>query len=174
MFNHLIPDSVQDCFKKGKNFLRHDAIVMFIDIVGFTTMTENLITHGKEGAEILSDIINKVFSPSIEAIYLDSGYISSFSGDAFTSVFPGNNAVSAVNSALRILNVFKNLKIKTKFGSYKLLPRITLAYGKIEVGIIRTKPQSTFYFSGSAIKKSTEAEKYCNPGIILTDEAIYN
>ncbi|MDD3626498.1 MAG: adenylate/guanylate cyclase domain-containing protein, partial [bacterium] len=173
MFKHLIPSSVYKNFIAGQNFSWQEGIVMFIDIVGFTAMTENLIMHGKEGSEILSEIINKVFSPSIEAICTNDGNISSFSGDAFTSTFLNNNEINAVNAALNILDIFNKLKIKTKFGSYKLVPRITLASGDILTGIIRTDLQNTFYFSGSAIEKATEAEKFCKPGIILTDEVIY-
>jgi uncharacterized protein with HEPN domain len=34
------------------------AAVVFVDISGFTLLTENLMKHGSEGAEILSDIRN--------------------------------------------------------------------------------------------------------------------
>ena len=59
---------------------------MFIDISGFTAMTQKLMKNGKEGAEILSGIINEVFYPAIDHIYKNEGFITTFAGDAFTAL----------------------------------------------------------------------------------------
>ncbi len=46
--------------------------------------------HGKEGAELLADIINRVFDLMINAVYERGGFITGFAGDAFTAVFLWN------------------------------------------------------------------------------------
>jgi len=45
-----------------------DATVIFIDISGFTKMTGDLMKQGKEGAEVLADSINTIFTKAIDII----------------------------------------------------------------------------------------------------------
>ena len=86
---NFIPAFIQEKYlKKEFNGDFESAIISF-DIVGFTKVTDTLISKGKEGAEILAEMINTVFEPSIEEIYLNGGWITGFAGDAFTVVFPG-------------------------------------------------------------------------------------
>ncbi|OQY47859.1 MAG: hypothetical protein B6242_03845 [Anaerolineaceae bacterium 4572_78] len=63
------------------------ALTMFMDISGFTPMTEALMLHGKQVAEILSGILNDIFYPVIKTVYDNGGFITGFAGDAFTAVF---------------------------------------------------------------------------------------
>ncbi|HDS09219.1 MAG TPA: hypothetical protein ENN73_03235, partial [Firmicutes bacterium] len=65
MFRNHLPEFIAEGFREKKYSDRGRASALFIDIVGFTSITEALISRGKEGSEILSDIINKIFSPSI-------------------------------------------------------------------------------------------------------------
>ena len=44
------------------------AVVLFVDTSGFTPLTARLMTHGKEGAEVLADILLTVFEPLIENV----------------------------------------------------------------------------------------------------------
>ena len=85
--SRLVPDFILDRFKEGSLSGRLDAYTMFADISGFTEMTGRLMAHGKEGAEILSNIMNDIFTPSIRYVYDNGGFVSSFAGDAFSSVF---------------------------------------------------------------------------------------
>ena len=68
---------------------------MFVDLSGFTRLTETLMQKGAEGAEELSYILNHIFQPTVALVYEQGGFIPYFAGDSFTAIFP--NPESADN-----------------------------------------------------------------------------
>ncbi|MCD4818189.1 MAG: adenylate/guanylate cyclase domain-containing protein [Candidatus Cloacimonetes bacterium] len=130
----LIPNFIAKNFLEDKKQGQFQAGVMFIDISGFTSMTEKLMTNGKEGAEILSDLINKVFSPAIKEIYNYGGFVSTFAGDAFTAIFRFKNASleNILNSSIQIRDIFQKIEMQsTKFGDFELSVKIGLSFGNV-------------------------------------------
>ena len=83
---NLIPYFIQENYKKGIYMGEFKAFTMFMDISGFTIMTEKLLKEGKEGVEVLSTILNNIFQPVIDAVYERNGFVSGFAGDAFTAI----------------------------------------------------------------------------------------
>jgi len=143
---------------------------MFVDITGFTPMTQVLMKNGKEGAEILNDLLTAVFTPVIEEIDKNSGFISSFEGDAFTAIFPNlhisnqTNArnISICHTALNIIQLFKETgPQRTKFGEFNLSVKIGLSYGDVDWGIVGSNEHKTWFFRGSAIDGCVRAENKC-------------
>ncbi|MCK4643468.1 tetratricopeptide repeat protein [bacterium] len=171
---NLIPYFIHNQYKKGNSKGEINAVTMFIDIVGFTAMTQSLIKYGKEGAEIVSDIINKVFKPAIHSIYSRGGWITGFAGDAFTAVFPQAEIISPIYAAQEMRADFWKLKIKTKFDDFKLKARIGLSYGRVDWGIITNKLQNTYYFQGEAIDGCANSEHHCKPCEIIIDNQLKN
>lgn len=172
---NLIPYYIHNKFKKNDSQGEFIAITMFMDIAGFTPMTEKLMRHGKEGAEVLSVILNNIFKPVIDTVYDRGGYISGFAGDAFTAIFPSiDYPLKPLLSAISINKIFKNKEIqKTRLGDFKLSVKIGLSYGNTEWGILGNKKHKTYYFKGEAVYKCTEAEKQCNSGNIILDNSLY-
>ena len=65
---------------------RGDGAVVFCDASGFTKLTEYL-AEKPNGAELLSHVLNRFFTPLIEIISAYGGDIIKFSGDALTILF---------------------------------------------------------------------------------------
>ena len=63
--------------------------VAFIDISGFTRLSERLAKTGKEGAEHLSETINACFSTLLADAYANGGGLLKFGGDALLLWFEG-------------------------------------------------------------------------------------
>ncbi len=167
----LIPDFILKNYNSKKDSGSFYAFSMFIDISGFTNMTQNLMKNGKEGAEILSEMINDIFSPSIKKIYSHGGFITTFAGDAFTAVFPTNNFKMPLNAAIFTRDEFvKKGKISTKYGSFALSVKIGLSYGKINWQIITNNTQHAFYFMGEAINNCAKSEHQARSNEIIFDE----
>lgn len=166
---NLIPYFIYDQYKKNKLKGELQAVTMFVDIVGFTPMTQNLMKYGKEGAEVLSEVINQAFAPAISAIHCRRGLITSFAGDAFTALFPHSEDIPAIYAAKEIQANFEKFQIQTKFGNFHLSVRIGISYGKVDWGIIPSRLQHIYYFRGKAIDGCTEAEHYCKPNEIVVD-----
>jgi len=107
--------------------------VVIVDIAGFTEMTVELMKAGNEGAEILNEIIERVFTPSMDCIYGGRGFVSSFAGDAFTAIFDHERSspLQAVAAAVQIQNVFNARGLQsTPFGPFRLAIKIGVASGR--------------------------------------------
>ncbi|RKZ06772.1 hypothetical protein DRQ25_13180, partial [Candidatus Fermentibacteria bacterium] len=173
--HRLIPIFILEQF--ANNQLKGDlhATTMFLDIVGFTAMTQSLMYNGKEGAEVSANVINRVFTPAINAIYEQGGFVSSFAGDAFTTVFPSDTVtiIDALSAALNLQRLFKDEGgQQTKFGSFALSVRIGLSHGPVTWGIIPHEQQNAYYFGGEAIKRCTENKQHAAKGEVILDETI--
>ena len=82
--NNLIPEFISEQYKANKLSGTFKAYTMFVDISGFTQLTETLMKHQKYGAEVLTDILNNIFNPIVKNIYNNNGIITTFAGDAYS------------------------------------------------------------------------------------------
>ncbi len=77
---------------------------LLADISGFTALAETLehVLGPQRGAEELTLIVNRIFDALVDAIDHNHGSIIGFSGDALTCWFEGDDARSAIASALEM------------------------------------------------------------------------
>ncbi len=173
---NLLPQFIAEKYEKGRSKGSLKAASLFLDITGFTGITEKLMRKDKEGAEILSGILNSVFDPLIEIIYANKGFVSGFAGDAFTAIFRGKEAVQNIcNSAFNIIASFNENKIySTKFGLFSLSVKLGLSFGNIEWGIAGSGNTKAYYFRGEAIDGSAKAEHLCRDNQIIADANLFS
>ena len=135
--NNLIPGFIADKYSNGILSGSFYAVTMFMDISGFTPMTGALIKNGREGTEILGEILNRIFGPVIDAIHGRKGFVTVFAGDALSAVFisesgtPGGiPADEAARCAFEIKENFRRAGvIETKFGRFELNVKTGLSAG---------------------------------------------
>ncbi len=170
--NNLIPQFIHENYLKDKVEGKIKATAMFMDLSGFTPITESLMQHGKEGAEILSSILNSIFFPVIDEVYKNDGFITGFAGDAFFAVFSGSKApLLALHTAEEIRKIFKEKGVrKTRFGNFDLQVKMGLGVGTLNWGIIGPEKHKTYYFRGSAFTSCANCEKHCDKMQITFDE----
>ncbi len=175
---NLIPSFIVERFQKQQSSGGLQAIVMFVDMSGFTNMTETLMKGGDEGAEILSDILNRIFTSTENEIYARGGLISTYAGDAFTTIFPIHDDTESVTikglwCARRIQEIFEKQRVQqTRFGDFELNAKIGLACGPVEWAIVGAE-QKAYFFSGDAIHRSALAEGQAKIGEIVCDPTLY-
>ncbi len=168
----LFPEFIQEQFNKGLFRGELDAAGMFVDVSGFTSMTEKLMRQGKVGAEYISNILNSTFSPVIEAVYRNGGFITGFAGDAFTAIFPGKDACKPCVAAMEIQDIFRtNSCHETPYGSFAISAKVGISYGQVNWGIPGTDYHRTFFFRGAAIDGCAAAEHHACSGDIILDAA---
>lgn len=186
---NIIPRFIHKKFAEKSKHGRFDAVTMFMDISGFTPITEKLMTKGKEGAENLSIILNTIFIPLINVIYESGGFISAFEGDAFTIIFRKqidahihyNPFTRALHTAVKIQRLFKQIGIQDVegFGRFTLSVKVGISYGEVKWGIVGYEPDikpavcKTYFFRGKAIDNCAEAEHQCDKGDIVLDKSFY-
>src|SRR6266480_4380098 len=64
-----------------------EGTVVFVDISGFTKMSERLARHGKVGAEEVTDVLGSVFARLLVVAYENGGSLVKFGGDALLLFF---------------------------------------------------------------------------------------
>ncbi|MDQ1468345.1 MAG: hypothetical protein QOH10_2760, partial [Actinomycetota bacterium] len=78
-----------------------DASLCFVDISGFTKLSERLARRGRVGAEELTEVLDNVFSRMLAVAYEKGGVLLKFGGDALLFAFDRDDHASlAVQSAV--------------------------------------------------------------------------
>jgi len=165
----LIPDFIHEQYLHQSYSGHYAAATMFVDISGFTQLTEMLMQGGEEGAEVLSEILNRGWTPTVEAVTAHGGFIANFAGDAFTAVL--EQPLAALACAQDILSIFAHQRVqRTRFGKVELQARIGLAYGEVSWGIAGQEDKA-YFFRGPAIERCAQAEQRASQGeVVLTQE----
>src|SRR6476646_807055 len=68
-----------------------DSTVAFVDISGFTAMSEQLSNLGKAGAEEVNDVMNATFAALLDVAYAEGGGLLKFGGDALLLLYEGEH-----------------------------------------------------------------------------------
>ncbi|NUQ74328.1 MAG: AAA family ATPase [Polyangiaceae bacterium] len=177
--NPLVPDFILQQEAEKRTTGTFVAAGLFVDIPGFTTLTEKLVLHGREGAEILAGTLRFYFDPLVALVHEAGGFITSFAGDAFTAVFPHtlqrHAADAAINVAVGIQQFFaKHPEYKTKYGNFPFSFKIGLSWGEVEWGIVDgASARAFYYFHGPAIDACAKIEHHAQKGDILLDSAFH-
>ena len=179
--NNLVPTFITTQLKNGVKFGQFQAACLFVDLTGYSTMTTALMGLGQHGAEVLATIMRNLFDPMINSVYQYGGFITTFSGDAFTALFPQSEdqtgiCLDAVASALRLQEVIgQHHRQQTPAGEFEISGRVGVSNGEVSWGIISDteSKRASYYFRGSAINGCVSAEKLATSGEIILDEGIY-
>ncbi len=158
--------------KKIKPYEISNCVILYMDISGFTSMSELLAAMGKEGAEKLTTIINSFFRQLIRIIVSNKGDIYRFGGDAIIALFDGEEvkrAVIAADEAINFVNQFGSVEIAEKTSKIKV--HIGIAKGNIFFKDLRTD----FLVAGKLGNRVMKLVDIAKPGeIILNSEARKN
>lgn len=170
---NLIPPFIQQQFEENKHKGRFQAYTMFIDLSGFTPLTETLMQEGHTGAEQLSIILNNIFSPLVRLVYQQGGIIPYFAGDAFTAIFRADEALITAERFLQTAQQVRQLfqKKDYSFDEFQIGIKIGLSYGEVKWGIVG-KEALAFYFRGAAIYQAAESQINAKTQEIILDKPL--
>ncbi|GJM31477.1 MAG: guanylate cyclase [Saprospiraceae bacterium] len=171
---NLIPHFIQEKYKEGTKKGQFKAYTLFVDLSGFTPLTESLMRAGSRGAEQLSIILNEVFGPLVSLMYARGGFIPYFAGDAFTAVIRTDDTdievEDVIYTALMAREMFSRRAFR--FGNFTISVKFGLSYGLVEWGIVGNKDQQSFYFRGAAIDDCATCQTYAKGQEIVVDNHI--
>jgi class 3 adenylate cyclase/tetratricopeptide (TPR) repeat protein len=110
----------------------------FVDISGFTALTERLARRGKIGAEEMSDTLSAVFSGLLALAYGDGAGLVKWGGDAVLLLFEGDGhapraarAASRMRTALRVLG-----RVETGAGHVQLRMSVGIHSGTFQFFLV--------------------------------------
>ena len=103
-------------------FKEVEGSLAFVDISGFTTLTERLAVKGKVGAEELDDILNAVFEELLSVAYEDGAGLIKWGGDAVLLLFDGDDhAARACQAAMGMQRTIRRIgRLRTSAGVVRL------------------------------------------------------
>lgn len=152
---------------------RRNIAVLFVDIRGFTTMSESL-----EPEQVVS-ILNEYFSVVYSSIMAWNGTLDKFIGDAAMAIFNAPKDVddyvfSAVCAADDIQQNFEPLRQKflSEYGKDIQLG-IGINYGTAIVGNIGCMGRFDYTAIGDTVNTASRLESKAAPGQILISEDVY-
>jgi predicted ATPase/class 3 adenylate cyclase len=101
---------------------RIEGSLAFVDISGFTTLTERLATKGKVGAEEMSDLLNASFATLLEEAYAYGAVLVKWGGDAVLLLFEGpDHAALACRAAYEMRRTMRRIgRLQTSVGIVQL------------------------------------------------------
>ena len=150
-----------------------DGSLLFVDISGFTAMSEKLAGMGRIGGEKLTEIINGCFNPLLEIVFDWDGDIIKFGGDAFLALFQGANRTRrAYNCASELINwINSDGKIKTPVGDFDLGVHVGISDGDI-FSLIVGNTRKDHLFCGRTVEQAYAAADLANLGqVVITADA---
>jgi class 3 adenylate cyclase/Tfp pilus assembly protein PilF len=178
--HNLVPDFIIENFARGQYRGEFQAASLFVDISGFTTITDALMAHGPYGAEVLATIMRRVFKPLIQDVFEQNGIIANFAGDAFTALFPVNQGdqdlLRALAAGWQLQQDMAVLATQSSpFGNFELSAKVGLASGEVTWGIVRSsdRRRAAYYFQGSAVDGCAQAEHCAGSGEIVLTADLY-
>jgi len=179
--HQLVPSLIIEHYAAGDFHGDFPAVGMFVDISGFSAMTDALMMHGQEGAEVLANIMRSVLDPLVESVYAQGGFVANSAGDAITVLFPITQ--SAEPAPLRALAAAWNLQqhmlthaeYPTAYQTFKVSAKVGLATGEVHWGIILSAKghAGVYFFEGSALDGCAEAEHQANAGEIILQAGFF-
>ncbi len=185
---NLVPKFILEKYAQGETDGRFDAVCLFNDISGFSTVTHALMQHGNEAAEAMADTMLAIFDPLVQLVHAHGGFITTFAGDAFTALFPiieeDATYARAMAAAVGIQEYMMAHPVyDTPYGSFSFGIKVGLGDGGVIWGILRpnndagpleqAEVKAAYFFSGPAIEAAAAAEHHAQSGNLILTPAVY-
>ncbi|MBK6929867.1 MAG: tetratricopeptide repeat protein [Saprospirales bacterium] len=184
---HFLPHFIQENYRHSLLQGHVRAFTMFVDLSGFTRLTEKLMQQGPEGAEELSYILNYIFQPTVTLVYEQGGFIPYFAGDSFTAIFPvpgasdarGATPATVEEAGMAVWStaqatIQRFLREQEEADSllrdHKIGIKIGLSQGDVEWGIVGNRRKG-YYFRGMPIEGCSQAQVRAGSQEIVCDAA---
>lgn len=162
MYRYMTPEVAERVLALGEDALmigeRKEVTILFSDIRGYTTLTENL------GAAEVVSLLNKYFETMVEAVFNHEGTLDKFIGDALMAVFGAplplqEHAWMAVKSALEMrwrLAAFNQSRLMTNQPLIRI--GIGISSGEVVSGNIGSQKRMDYTVIGDGVNLSARLE----------------
>jgi adenylate cyclase len=148
-----------------------EATVMFIDICGFTAITEQ--TPANEVAKLLNGLFDKM----VKEIIAQGGHVDKFMGDAIMAVYRGDYHLDrAIDTALAIREQIKNeAHIQAGEHSYKPEVSIGINSGEMISGNIGSASLKRLDYTviGDTVNTAQRLQSAAKAGQVIISEELY-
>jgi adenylate cyclase len=179
---YLSPDLVKDIIGSGAEVdlttKKRDLTIMFVDIQGFSTMSEEV------EVEHVNRFLNDFFEIMTGAVFEQKGTVDKFLGDGMLAFFGDpvpleNHALAGLEAALRMQERMKGLNAQWSHCGVPQLEkgmtiRIGLNSGSVIVGNIGSQRRLEYTVLGSVVNIASRLQSLAPPGGIIMTESTWS
>ena len=148
-----------------------EATVMFIDVCGFTSITEKIPAN-----EVVA-LLNGIFDKIVKEIIALGGHVDKFMGDAVMAVFRGEYHLDrAIDVALAVKEQISSIEVALKGGqTYKPQISIGINSGEMVSGNIGSVSLRRLDYTviGDAVNVAQRLQSIAKAGQIIISEEVY-
>ncbi len=164
MSRYLGSDLVETLMESGNEVMKttnQDVTILFSDIRGFTSLTEEL------GAEGTVNLLNEYFSLMVDCIHKEKGMLDKFMGDAIMAIYGApiafeDHADRGVCSALLMIKSLKMFnQIRKKSGLEPIHIGIGLNSAPVVLGNIGSQVRMEYTVIGDGVNMAARLESAC-------------
>ncbi|HUG65018.1 MAG TPA: tetratricopeptide repeat protein [Gaiellaceae bacterium] len=148
-----------------------EGTLAFVDISGFTAMSERLSDLGRAGAEEVTEVMNATFAALLAVAYAQGGGLLKFGGDALLLLYEGDDhAARAARAAFEMRRTLRVIgRPKTSAGSIQLKMHAGLHSGRFQFFLVGESHRELL-IAGPAATRTVEMEAASEAGEILLSE----
>jgi class 3 adenylate cyclase/tetratricopeptide (TPR) repeat protein len=168
-----VPRVVVDWLRTSQEAKRREleGTLAFVDISGFTAMSERLAQKGKLGAEEVTDVMNLTFSRLLDVAYSAGGGLLKFGGDALLLFFTGeNHAARACDAAYGMRKALRELgRPQTSAGPVTLKMHVGVHSDTFDFFLVGELHRELL-LTGPGVTRTVEMEAGAEAGEILVSD----
>lgn len=145
------------------------------DLVGFTSICEEVATAGPDQLESLTSSLNRLFTRLLEeALFPYGGLVMQFGGDSITALFRGDDHMfRAAAAALYAQKVMRGDDFGLKdVGGRRLVLRVGIAQGTVTMPIVGDVVRRAVVCAGLTAHRAVTHQHRATPGTVLADLSI--
>jgi predicted ATPase/class 3 adenylate cyclase len=144
----------------------------FVDISGFTAMSEKLAGEGKAGAEQVTEVMNATFAALLEVAYRYGGGLLKFGGDALLLFFDGpGHECRAARAAYEMRRTLTAIgRPRTSVGPVTLKMHVGIHSGEF-LFVLAGRDHRELIVTGPAASTTVELEGVAEAGEIAVSDA---
>src|SRR6476620_8998156 len=145
-----------------------DGTLAFVDISGFTAMSERLSSLGRAGAEEVTEIMNATFAALLAVAYAQGGGLLKFGGDALLLLYAGDDhAARAAKAAFEMRRTLRAIgRPRTSAGAVPLRMHAGLHSGRFQFFLVGDSHRELL-IAGPAASRTVEMEAASEAGEIV-------
>jgi class 3 adenylate cyclase/tetratricopeptide (TPR) repeat protein len=155
----------------GARWREMDATCCFVDISGFTALSERLAKRGRIGAEELTEVLNHVFSRMLDVAYSKGGALLKFGGDALLLIYTGDDhARLAAEGAVAMRSALREARtLPTSVGRVNLKMSVGIHSGNIHLFRVGHSHRELI-ITGPGASATTRMEATADAGEIVVSQ----
>ncbi len=163
---------IEKVHKGGK--IKEQGIIIFLDISGFSALTDYFDKKGSQGIEQLVEILNDYFGDIIASMREGGGVLLKFSGDGLLFYFPMDYRDDVLSLLKSVILKWHRKKLNIDGKEFILSVSAGVSAGEFYEILVEGKERKERVIIGEVPSQAMIAEAIARPGEIVVVESFYN